>query len=124
MSRKQRLLLCRRLGKSRLASLHREHYLKRAGVACLIKAVGEGLALDSSGSGNGGGDGEYTHTPHQGEQQEEEKREGAWETLYDENYDAYYYHNTVTGETRWRTEPQDAAGSGQVEAATQQESTG
>lgn len=104
LSKKQRLNLVRRLGKGRLAEIHRAHFLKRACFAAIIMSFTDKLALESS-------DSQDMHEESlvgilcaaEGPQvtvQEEE-----WETLYDAEHDAYYHYNSVTGDSQWRTEP-------------------
>ena len=109
LSKKQRLVLARRLGKSRLAELHRDHFLKRAGFAALSMSIADDL-VDSSGSQDAreaslvgvlraAAEGEINI------EQEGLEEESQWETLYDETHDSYYYYNAATGESEWRTEP-------------------
>ena len=103
LSKKQRLHLARRLGKCRVADLHRIHFLKRAGFAALSMSIADNLALESSDS-----QGEHEASlvgVLRGAEDPQGSQEGRWETLYDAEHDAYYFYNSSTGESQWRTEP-------------------
>ena len=66
-------------------------------------SIADNLALESSDS-----QGEHEASlvgVLRGAEDPQGSQEGRWETLYDAEHDAYYFYNSSTGESQWRTEP-------------------
>ena len=95
-NRKLRTQICRRWGIGKLACLSRQHYLKRCVMACLVKNMAERLALDTSDES-----GHHSTQSHLCHPAKDEDEGSAWEMRFDDEYQAWYYYNRVTGASEW-----------------------